>query len=148
MQNIDVRGFQAGDLETVAQLWRSSALSTGLAPESEPSLAEYQDRLARESRCAWSIHVACNGSEIVGFLAFERQRSWLRQLFVSPAMKGAGVGTVLLTVAKREMPAGFRLRTSADNHPARRFYERRGLRMDGQFPHETLGFMTVRYRWP
>lgn len=128
MPDIEVRDFQGGDLEEVARVWRASWISTGLTTGSDPVLSEYQDRLASED---WLILVAVTGSDIVGFLAFNRQKSWLRQLFVGPAMQRTGVGTMLLDTARREMPEGFWLRTDADNHHARRFYERRGLRADG-----------------
>ena len=48
---------------------------------------------------------------------------WIDQLYVEPTMTGRGIGASLVTLAKRERPAGLRLWTFASNAGARRFYE-------------------------
>ncbi|MFW7267497.1 N-acetyltransferase family protein [Gluconacetobacter sp. Hr-1-5] len=147
METCSVRGLRRADIDTVARLWRESALSTGIEAEIVSDVAEYRERLEAEWKRAWRVHVACDDSGIAGFLAFEPAASWLRQLFVAPARQGVGIGNILLDVAKREMPEGFWLRTSAANVAARRFYERKGLRYIGEFPHDTLPVAIVRYQW-
>lgn len=126
MTIISVRPLRSANIETVARLWHESALSIGIETETVPAVAEYRERLEAEWKRAWHVHLACDGSLIVGFLAFEPEKSWLRQLFVAPARKRSGIGSMLLEVARREMPAGFWLRTSAANGAARRFYEGQG----------------------
>jgi GNAT superfamily N-acetyltransferase len=144
MPDINVRGFQQADVDDLARLWQAAWMATGILAGSVPTLDDYRARLVAED---WRIRVATDGSRIVGFLAFNQQKSWLRQLFVCPDMQRSGVGTKLLETARREMPDGFWLRTDAHNHQARRFYERRGLRAEGEAPNSSGG-MTARYRWP
>ncbi|GAA4479499.1 GNAT family N-acetyltransferase [Gluconacetobacter asukensis] len=147
MKNVQVRELRASDLDTVAQLWHASALSTGLDAHTVSAVAEYRERLEFEWTRAWRVYVARDGAEIVGFLAFEPGESWLRQLFVAPMKKRSGIGSILLDVAKRDMHEGFWLRTGSGNVAARRFYERHGLRKSGESPHDHLPIMVVRYQW-
>jgi ribosomal protein S18 acetylase RimI-like enzyme len=148
MGNLQLCEFGADDLAEVAVLWRDSWESTGLARAGDPTLDQYRERLATEWKKAWSIQVACRGDEIVGFVAFELERVWLRQLFVKAEVKRAEVGTALVGVAKQAMSGGFWLRTNAANFPARRFYEKHGFRLEGEAPHPIWGQIMAGYRWP
>lgn len=143
-----IRRFQDEDLAGTALLWCESLISTGLLTGRAPTLAEYRERLAMGSKNDWHIHVACTTNEIVGFVAFELERQWLRQLFVKPAMKRNGVGKALLSIVKQEMPGGFWLRTDVDNRAARQFYEKNGLRLKDESPHPVWGQMVAVYVWP
>jgi GNAT superfamily N-acetyltransferase len=53
------------------------------------------------------------------------------ELFVSPQMRSAGVGTLLVAAAERDLAGRglvrLQLQLGVDNHGARRFYERLGL---------------------
>jgi GNAT superfamily N-acetyltransferase len=53
------------------------------------------------------------------------------ELFVSPEMRSAGVGTLLVAAAERDLAGRglvrLQLQLGVDNHGARRFYERLGL---------------------
>jgi GNAT superfamily N-acetyltransferase len=53
------------------------------------------------------------------------------ELFVSPEMRSAGVGTLLVAAAERDLAGRglvrLQLQLGVDNHDARRFYERLGL---------------------
>lgn len=148
MQLFQLRDFRDDDRDGLAQLWHDSSLSIGLAASDHPTWQDYRRRLAGEEARAWRIRLAHEGDDLIGFVAMQPAAAWLRQLFVAPAMKGQGVGTLLLDEAKREMKAGFWLRTDAGNARARRFYERRGLRLDRLAPHPEYGQMTARYIWP
>jgi hypothetical protein len=55
---------------------------------------------------------------------------------------------MLLDEVKRQMPQGFWLRAAADNICARTFYERRGLRLDGEQPRPDTSSMVAIYVWP
>ena len=147
MKNVVVRGLDGEDVTALARLWHDSWASTGLAGADSPSLEQYEDRLSTEGRTMWSIQVAAVGNDLLGFVAYQREPGWLRQLFVKPAMKRLGLGTLLLDSAKRGMPGGFWLRTNADNSVARRFYEAQGLRFDGEVVHPTLGHRMAHYLW-
>ena len=65
---------------------------------------------------------------VVGFVAMTHG-DFVEHLYVDPARQRRGVGSALLEEAKRRMPAGFRLWVFQNNVPARRFYERHGMRV-------------------
>lgn len=147
MKTVQVRECCMADIDDVARLWHESALSTGLESDVVSDVADYRDRLDAEWKRAWRVHVAYDEPGIVGFLAFEPEKFWLRQLFVDPVKKRSGIGSILLGVARREMPVGFWLRTHCENLAARRFYEGQGLHNIGEGRHETWPIMVVRYQW-
>jgi ribosomal protein S18 acetylase RimI-like enzyme len=108
--------------------------------------------------------VAVVDGEIVGFAAFgpyrptgddsDPGRAELYALYVHPDHWGTGAGRALMTAAKAAMVAAgwteMRLWVLAANERARRFYERAGLRPDGEqemfTPHgTTVQLPEVRY---
>jgi GNAT superfamily N-acetyltransferase len=145
MQRLSLAAIAPDDLDAVARLWSESWRSTGLAREDDHDVEALRARLTAEP---WRILVAWRDGEIVGFVAFDPDRSWLRQLFVAPFSKGGGIGTFLLEAVRREMPDGFWLRTDAGNVVARGFYERRGLRLRGDASHPVSGHPVASYVWP
>ena len=74
---------------------------------------------------------------------------WLDQLYVDPAIAGAGVGSELVAVAKSVRPGGLQLWTFESNGRARRFYERHGFvaveRTDGSRNEDQSP--DIRYVW-
>lgn len=85
--------------------------------------------------------------KLVGMLVL--RSDWLEQLYVDPDLTGAGIGSELLTVAKRERPEGLRLWTFVSNEGAQRFYMRHGFReverTDGSRNEE--GAPAILYAW-
>ncbi len=146
MKNIQIRDFDGEDATALARLWHDSWASTGLSNANDPDLEHYEDRLSTEGR-QWSIQVAAVENDLLGFVAYQREQKWLRQLFVKAELKRLGVGTALLNIAKHDMPGGLWLRTNAGNVAARRFYEARGLRFDGEVVHPVFGHRMARYLW-
>ena len=76
--------------------------------------------------------------------------SWLDDLYVAPPFAGQGLGSALLDLVKSLRPDGFCLWVFESNHPARDFYERRGLvaleRTDGAGNEERAP--DVKMAWP
>ncbi len=70
---------------------------------------------------------------IDGFLALDRpdpstdETAWLEHLYLRPSATGAGLGSALVEMAKRERPDGLQLWTFRMNTRARRFYVRHGF---------------------
>jgi ribosomal protein S18 acetylase RimI-like enzyme len=62
---------------------------------------------------------------VAGFIAMAH--GVVEHLYVHPDRQGRGIGSALLTEAKRRMAGGFRLWVFQQNEKARRFYERHGL---------------------
>ena len=146
--SIEIRRYRAEDREAVARLWLASWRSTRLAIAKHVTEAGNLERIDRELAAGWEVHLAWDGDQIVGFLALKPASACLDQLFIAPAAQGTGVGRMLFELTKQRLPAGFWLRTSADNRRARRFYECNGMRHGGTQPHPSLGHLTSTYRWP
>lgn len=70
--------------------------------------------------------VGCAGEAVVAFIAASGPH--LDQLFVDPDHQRAGLGSVLLSAMLERGLRPVTLHVSADNHPARQFYEKFGFR--------------------
>ena len=145
---VTVRPYRDEDRTAVARLWRDSWRSTGLSVAKLATEVANYERIGRELAAGWQVHLAWDEDRLVGFLALTPATQCLDQLFIAPEAQGTGIGRRLLDLAKERLPNGLWLRTSANNHRARRFYERNGLRASETQPHPTLGHQTVIYRWP
>jgi len=131
------------DLTEAAAVWWRSSLAAAPRPD-HPTLDAMVRRLEAER---WCVILAWRDARILALLAMELQEGWLRQLFVDPPAQGQGVGAALLAKAKGLMPTGFFLNTDVANAAARRFYEARGLRLEGVAPHPRWGNLQARYVW-
>jgi GNAT superfamily N-acetyltransferase len=84
---------------------------------------------------------------VVGLLVLDA--GWVDQLYVDPDHQGQGIGSRLLSVAKKRSPEGLQLWTFATNHRARDFYEQHGFvisdRTDGS--HNEEKGPDILYRW-
>ena len=79
--------------------------------------------------------VACSGEVLVGFLLMTD--GYIDMLFMDPAASGRGGGALLLKEAERRGARS--LESFRDNHAARRFYERHGWQVDGEYDREFSG---------
>jgi GNAT superfamily N-acetyltransferase len=84
----------------------------------------------------WIRDVVLPGDEVVvaevdgrlaGFAALDEDL--LDHIYVHPELQGRGIGDALLARVRELRPHGFRLWVFQRNTGARRFYERRGLRL-------------------
>ena len=73
------------------------------------------------------VWVAQTDDLVVGMLSLADD--WLEQLYVDPDWQRGGIGTLLLSLAKRQAPAGLQLRTFQVNRTAQHFYERHGFQV-------------------
>jgi ribosomal-protein-alanine N-acetyltransferase len=83
--------------------------------------------------------VLVSGSRPVGYaLAVESTPTYLVELAVTPAHRGAGHGSALLTAVLARSD-GCRLTMRADDKGVRRFYERHGFRVTERLPGHYVG---------
>lgn len=88
------------------------------------------DVFAKHIAAHCDVFVIEHEGAIAGYLALKG--SYVDRLYIDPACQGLGLGTALMTHARRLRPAGLELHTHQQNVTACAFYER-------------LGFVAVRY---
>ncbi|HEY7660555.1 MAG TPA: GNAT family N-acetyltransferase [Actinomycetota bacterium] len=121
-----VRPARDEDADSIAQLFIASFATLTFLPRlhtDEETFHFITDVVLREQE----VHVAVRNGEIGGFIAMHRDK--VEHLYVRPDLLRRGIGSALLERAKERMPSGFRLWVFQENGPARRFYERHGLRL-------------------
>ena len=147
-----IRGSGRDEAETHLALQRAASLA-GVAHVFPSELYPFPDDAirARWREFTGSTLVAERGGRPVGMAAFEA--CWLHGLYVVPEEWGSGVAVALHDAAVAAMPdcPELRLWTLEENHRARRFYERRGWRLNGEtrvvpYPPNPLdvGYLLVR----
>lgn len=148
---LTIRRAASSDAAAAAELYLR-ARRAGSAAGSIPRLAHDDDDVRRwvadvviPTRECWLAEAG--SSSLAGMLVLEAE--WIDQLYVDPDLTGAGIGSELLAVAKRERPDGLRLWTFVSNGNAQRFYRRHGFqereRTDGSDNEE--GAPAVQYGW-
>jgi GNAT superfamily N-acetyltransferase len=131
--SIAIRPSSPAEAETQFAIQRAASLA-GFAHVFDPALYPYPDE---EVRRRWreftgTVLVAERDADPVGVAAFEG--CWLHGLYVLPAEWGSGVAALLhdaVIEAMADCPE-LHLWTLEDNPRARRFYERRGWRLNGE----------------
>ncbi|WP_327068646.1 GNAT family N-acetyltransferase [Kitasatospora sp. NBC_01302] len=102
-----------------------------------------EDVLLRECR-TW---VAVRGAEVLGYAALAGDL--LEHLYLRPAVRRQGIGSLLLDEVRRHSPAGVSLHVFEQNTDARAFYERHGFTVvaatDGSGTMEKLPDLTLRW---
>jgi putative acetyltransferase len=139
---ISIRPYLNQDFNMVTAVWLKSWQSTGIP--SPVTLDELRERWPNELANGWEVHVAMNGGEAVGFIAFHDAE--LEQLFIDPTYQSLGIGLQLLNFAKAKMPEGFHLTTALESR-ALQFYEREGLMRGETVVHPRFGHQIVQYNW-
>lgn len=93
------------------------------------------------------VWLAEQDGEVLGYAALEGDL--LDQLYLLPAVRRRGIGTLLLDEVRRHSPEGLSLHVFRQNTDARAFYERHGFTVtatdDGGANMENLPQLT--YRW-
>jgi GNAT superfamily N-acetyltransferase len=149
---LQIRPIGESDIDDVARVhvrsWQSGY--AGVVPSAfldELDPAEFAVRRRYTSVPAGGGAVcAVDDGRIVGHAAFgpyrpekdviDESMGELYSIYVDPSQWGTGAGHRLFATAKEHLAAGgfpdMRLWVLEDNHRARRFYERQGMRPDGE----------------
>jgi GNAT superfamily N-acetyltransferase len=150
--SVVIRPSGRDEAETHFALQRAASLE-GFAHVFPPDLYPFPDEDVRRRwrEFTGTVLLAERDGRAVGVAAFEA--CWLHGLYVAPEAWGTGVASALHDAALETMPdcPEFQLWTLSDNGRARRFYERRGWRLNGKtrvvpFPPNPLdvGYSLVR----
>lgn len=117
------------DAEAVAHLYvRARRAAEGSIPAMVHSEGETRRWIAGRVIPHKELWVA-EGDDGVLLALLVLEQDWVDQLYVEPTLTGRGIGSDLITLAKRERPVGLRLWTFESNLGAQRFYERHGFRV-------------------
>lgn len=120
-----VRPLEAGDCDAAADVWwRSRAAAAGMpAPvHTETEVRRWFAEVLLPDGQTW---VADGDGSLVGVLVLDGDD--LDQLYVVPGSTGAGIGSMLVDLAKSLRPDGLALWVFQTNESARAFYRRRGF---------------------
>ena len=146
-QPFTIRQARASDADAVGDVWLEAFRATYPFPPAYPD--EDVRRWIREElvpREETFVAVDPDGT-VVGFMSLHGDD--LDQLYVRPDRHDRGIGSRLVELAKERRPLGVGLYTFQVNDRARRFYERRGFRVerlgDGESNEEHQP--DVRYEW-
>jgi putative acetyltransferase len=142
---VRLRAFKSDDLPKLAALWIASWQETMPGINFAERHRWFLDHM-QALHAAGSVTVcALDGPEkVVGFVSVDPATTYLDQLAVAPALKGAGVGRLLLNEAARISPHGIIVDVNEDNHSARAFYTREGFVKIGEGMNRRSGLKTLR----
>ena len=137
------------DASAAAEVWlrsRHSATTDAPAPvHSDEEVRRWFADVVLHERELWVAEVG--EGALVAVMVLDGD--WLDQLYVGPDWTGRGIGSQLVTLAKRLRPGGLQLWTFESNTGAQRFYEQHGFvaveRTDGSGNEERSP--DVRYSW-
>jgi GNAT superfamily N-acetyltransferase len=126
-----LRPLAAADLDAISRVhWRACRIAYRFISWSY-TLDEVREWYGgKVAAWDWARVVTIDGA-IVAYLAAIGPH--VDQLFVDPDHQGAGLGALLLEAMLERHAGPVTLHVLADNHPARRFYERFGFRRAGSF---------------
>jgi ribosomal protein S18 acetylase RimI-like enzyme len=126
-----IRRATEEDADTLADILRSAM--NGAMPSLSSVHSPDEDRwFLREIVLPTNeVWVAEHDGRVVGFTALGTRDGidFMEHIYVAPEEQGLGIGSGLMERAKQRRPEGFRLWVFQANRGARRFYERRGLRL-------------------
>ena len=128
-----IRRSGPDEAETHFTIHREACLPA-LAHIFPPELYPFPDDEVRRRWREWTgaVFVAERGGDVVGVAGVDS--CWLHGFYVRPEWWGRGVADELHTAALDAMPdcAELKLWVLEENHRARRFYEKRGWRQNGE----------------
>lgn len=146
MNNYRIERVTENDLELLIPLFDEYRVFYGATSDREGARAFLTDRMKQEESVLL-IAVEWDGNEkraggftqlYPSFSSISLQRLWiLNDLFVTPELRGQGLGSMLLNSARdyalETNTKGLTLTTMTENAPAQRLYEAHGYIQDDDF---------------
>lgn len=140
----DLVQFDVERADELVAMWRAS-FESALGIRDPHSLDQQRAYLLTEVLPKYDVRVATFDGEIVGFIAATPES--IAQLYIRRDFQRRGVGTQLLSWAKRQSSGGLWLYTFARNAGARAFYERHGFTATAFGFEPNWQLDDVRYEW-
>lgn len=142
MTDVLIRRAEPSDAEGVAAVFRARSASAGTLQNPYPSVAQWTERLERQTNNLNYMLVAVSGGEIVGHAALHghdnprRAHVWLLGITVRDDWQNRGVGTRLMAaiidLADNWVGAArIELTVYVDNAVALRLYRKFGFELEG-----------------
>jgi ribosomal protein S18 acetylase RimI-like enzyme len=125
MPPIEIHPFDPQDEDTVLWLWRRSFEHGVEVDDPDPALDGIRGYFRAEILPKNDVHVAKDGSEIVGVVASNKES--VSALYVRVDSIGRGIGSALIELAKSNSNGSLWLFTFEKNANARRFYAKHGF---------------------
>jgi ribosomal protein S18 acetylase RimI-like enzyme len=139
-----IRPFEPQQARELVALWRAS-FEHGVGVKDHHPIEEQLAYFVEQVLPNNSVRVVVDGSELVAFMASTPES--VSQLYVRIANIGQGIGSQLLALAKAESAGSLWLYTFAQNHHARRFYERSGFREVERESQNMYKLEAIKYMW-
>ncbi len=139
-----IRPFEPHQAHELVALWRASfEHGVGIKDHHpiEGQLAYFVEQVLPKN----TVRVVVDGGQLVAFMASTPDS--VSQLYVRVANIGRGIGARLLALAKAESVGSLWLYTFAQNHNARRFYERNGFREVERESQNMYKLEAIKYVW-
>ena len=139
-----IRPFEPHQAQELVALWRAS-FEHGVGIRDDHPIEEQLAYFVEQVLPHNFVRVVIDGSELVAFMATTPES--VSQLYVRIANIGQGIGGRLLALAKAESTGSLWLYTFAQNHNARRFYERKGFREVERESQNMYKLEAIKYVW-
>lgn len=123
-EDVQIRLFEASDLDTVMQIWLHSNLQAHAFVD--PAYWLSQEQSVRDRLPLAEVYTAVRGNMVCGFIGMDKNR--IEGLFVHENHRGTGIGRQLLDFAKQRHRR-LTLYVYQKNRRAVRFYEREGFKI-------------------
>ena len=130
-QNIILRPAKQSDAKAITEVYiasRKAFVSFAPLMHSDESVYQWIYDILIPSELVTVVEQ--NGS-IVGMMGLAKKNNigWIEQLYLTPSAVGHGIGSLLVSAAKKTLHSPIRLHTFQENIHARCFYERHGFRL-------------------
>ncbi len=125
-------------------MWRA-CFESGVGVTDPHPLAEQEQYFLLDIVPSNTVRVAMSGTQLIGFIAASAES--VTQLHVRTGFQRRGVGTALLSWAKRQSRGSLWLYTFARNRVARAFYEHHGFVAVAHGFEPVWRLEDVKYHW-
>lgn len=126
--SIAIRQARAADAGAISRIYIAARETSMTYLPNLYSHSEIRQWIADDVLAQCEVTLACTRLMIAGFAAV--RKDWLEQLYVHPDLQNAGVGSFLVSHAKKASTGTLRIHVFQQNLRARAFYARHGFTVE------------------